>query len=172
MSGDDLTGVCLMALERGLDTGGIYRQATLPVGDTATLIELWAELSAVGSQVLAQALTEGLGVPVPQAGEPTYAKKLQTEEFKLSLDDSALAIHRRVRVGRAWCEFRGKRLKIVAIASRSDRADLAPGQIDGQWIGTGDGAFELLTVQPEGKGPMDATAWLNGARPDANERLS
>ncbi|MEZ5342270.1 MAG: formyltransferase family protein [Acidimicrobiales bacterium] len=52
LAGDEETGVCLMALERGLDTGGIYRRASLPIGQTATLTELWDELADVGSALL------------------------------------------------------------------------------------------------------------------------
>ncbi len=172
LAGDPETGVCLMELALGLDTGGVYRRQTFAIDDDASLEELWASLVAIGSEVLVDALTAGLGTPEPQSGEPTYAKKLTSEEFRLDFAESAAALHRRVRVGRAWCEFRGKRLRVWATKVDASRDDLAAGQLDGDWVGTGNGALQLITVQPEGKAKMDATAWRNGAQPGPDEQLS
>ena len=172
LAGDAETGVCVMALERGLDTGGVYRRQSLPIGTDATLEALRADLVAVGSALLVTALREGLGEAEPQAGEPTYAKKLETAEFRLAFSEPAVALHRRIRVGRAWCEFRGKRLRIWSSAVDSSRSDLLPGQLDNDWVGTFDGALQLITVQPEGKARMDAAAWLNGAQPGPDDRLT
>ncbi len=172
LAGDAETGVCLMALEVGLDTGGVYRREKLTISDDATLEELWAALVAVGSEMLVDALTVGLGTPEPQVGEASYAKKLTSAEFHLDFAEPAAALHRRVRVGRAWCEFRGKRLRIWATQVDSSRAAPGIGQLDGDWVGTGNGALQLITVQPEGKAKMEATAWRNGAQPGPDEQLS
>ncbi|MBV8561055.1 MAG: methionyl-tRNA formyltransferase, partial [Acidimicrobiia bacterium] len=68
-----------------------------------------------------------------------------------------------------WTTFRGKRLKVVR--ARLVDNGLAPGVLDGLRVGAGNGALELLEVQPEGKGPMAAADWRNGARPRGDERL-
>ena len=74
------------------------------------------------------------------------------------------------RIGRgAWTTFRGKRLRVLK--ARPTVARLEPGELDGTVVGAGSGALELLVVQPEGKGPQDASAWRNGARPAPGERL-
>ena len=79
-----------------------------------------------------------------------------------------------VRVGGAWTTFRGKRLKVWAarVADAGARpADAAPGTIDGDLVVTGDGALQLLEVQPEGKARQAVDAWRNGARPEPGEAL-
>ena len=78
-----------------------------------------------------------------------------------------------VRIGDAWTTFRGRRLKV----HRTRRPDggaarpLAPGRFDGALVGTGDGALELVEVQPEGKGRVAAADWLRGARPGPDDLL-
>ena len=69
----------------------------------------------------------------------------------------------------AWTTFRGKRLKVLRARMSSNGLD--PGALDGLRVGAGDGALELVEVQPEGKAAMPATAWLNGAHPRSDERL-
>ena len=72
-------------------------------------------------------------------------------------------------MGDAWTTFRGKRLKIRRARRAGD--GLAPGELDGLRVGAGDGALELVEVQPEGKGPMTAADWRHGAHPRPDERL-
>jgi methionyl-tRNA formyltransferase len=156
LAGDARTGVDLMAVEEDLDTGGTYRRAELAIGPDDTLEELRARLVAEGSRLLVDALRTGVGDPVPQVGEPTYADKLTAEDRHLDWSRPAIDIHRRVRLGDAWTTHHGKRLKVW-------RTNVPP-------VGTGprveadDGEVELVEVQPEGKGRMDAKAWANGAR--------
>ncbi|MGH1505195.1 MAG: methionyl-tRNA formyltransferase [Acidimicrobiales bacterium] len=174
LAGDAETGVCLMAVEEGLDTGGVYRRATVPIADDATLEGLRGELIELGSSLLVDALADGLdglGQPEPQVGEPVYAAKLDPAEFKLEFDRPAAELDRTIRVGRAWATFRDKRLRVWE-AGLVDRADLAPGAFDGVVVGTGDGALELVVVQPEGKGRMAAGDWRNGAQPSPSDRLA
>jgi methionyl-tRNA formyltransferase len=169
LAGDAETGVDLMELEEGLDTGGIYAEARVAIGPEETADELRARLVAVGTDLLVANLTAGLGSPRPQEGEPTYAAKIDPAELELRWDRPAVELHRLVRLGRAWTTFRGKRLKVLA--ARLAPTDAGPGLLDGVVVGTGDGGLELVSVQPEGKGPQDASAWRNGARPEAGERL-
>jgi methionyl-tRNA formyltransferase len=102
---------------------------------------------------------------VPQEGEVTYAAKVDPEELRLDWSRPAADLHRVVRLGRAWTTFRGGRLRVLR-ARVVDGGDLSQGVMP-----AGEGALELVEVQPEGKRPMAATAWLAGARPAPGERL-
>ncbi len=170
LEGDPTTGVCVMAVEEGLDTGGIYRVIEVPIRAKATLESLRTELVEIGSQLLVQALQEGLGEPRAQVGEALYAKKIQNEEYRIDWNQSAVQVDRQVRLGRAWTLFREKRLRIWE-ADLGERTDLAPGKLDGPMIGTAEGAISLVVVQPEGKPRMAAGDWLNGARPEPGEHV-
>jgi methionyl-tRNA formyltransferase len=174
LAGDATTGVCLMKLEEGLDTGPVYARREVPIGAVETVAQLRARLAALGTSMLLEALEEGLPHPVPQQGEPTYAEKVGTAELALEFSETVELNLRRVRVGRAWTTLRGRRL-IVHRAQPADVAGteraLAPGELDGRSVGCGDGRLELLEVQPEGKPAMAAAAWSRGARVGAGERL-
>ena len=155
LAGDDVTGVDLMAVEEGLDTGGTYRRTELPIGGDDTLDELRARLVAEGSRLLVDTLRQGIGPAAPQVGEPTYADKLTAEDRHLDWTAPAVDVHRRVRLGDAWTTHHGKRLKVW-------RTHVPPSG-DGPRVAAGDGDVELVEVQPEGKGRMPAKAWANGA---------
>lgn len=177
LAGDERTGVDVMAVEEGLDTGGIYAEAEVPIGPDTTADELRAQLVDVGARLLVDTLAAGLGRPRPQVGETTYAEKLSSAAFEIDWSRPAIAIHRLIRVGGAWTTFRGKRLKVWGAALTGDTmphggvVPLEPGQLDGTRVGTGEGSIELVEVQPDGKARQPATAWRNGARPGADERL-
>ena len=169
LAGDTETGVCLMQLEEGLDTGPVYGCRTLEIGPEETAAELRARLVDAGTELLIESLRRGLGATKPQEGEPTYAEKIDPAEHHLDWSQPAVDVHRVIRIGDAWTTFRGKRLKVLQ--ARMAANGLAPGAFDGLRVGTGDGALELVEVQPEGKAPMAAADWRNGARPGSDERL-
>jgi methionyl-tRNA formyltransferase len=173
LAGDDRTGVCLMAVEEGLDTGGVFGRVELDIGPDDTADALRARLVDVGSALLVDHLRVGLGRPEPQVGEPTYADKIRPSELEIDWSEPAELVHRWVRVGGAWTTFRGKRLKIwrTTLVDPTAAPALAPGQIDGLAIGTGDGTIELVDVQPEGRARQPATAWRNGAQPGPPDQL-
>jgi methionyl-tRNA formyltransferase len=171
LAGDRETGVCIMAVEEGLDTGGVYRAATVPIGDDESLDDLRGRLVELGTELLLSTLRDGLGEPEPQQGEVTYADKIDPAELHLEWTRPAVELHRLVRLGDAWTTFRGKRLKVWRTQLHAERSVLAPGELDGTRVGTGNGLLELVEVQPEGKGRASAPAWRNGARPVAGERL-
>ena len=102
LAGDPETGVCVMKLEEGLDTGPVYARRVVPIGSDTDLIALRAELVEVGSALLAESLAGGLAglpAPEPQEGEPTVAPKLTPEDLHLDWEDAALQLHR-VRAAR------------------------------------------------------------------------
>ena len=154
LTGDAVTGVCVMAVEEGLDTGGIHARTEVSIGPETTAVELRAELVEVGSRLLvdtlARPLEEWIGRPEPQVGEPTYAAKFAAADFEIDWSQPIADIHRLIRIGGAWTMFRGKRLKILS-------ATLT------------DGALLPSVVQPEGKAAMSFDSWRNGARPGPDE---
>jgi methionyl-tRNA formyltransferase len=152
LAGDTETGVCLMALEEGLDTGPVYARETVAIAPDVMADELRAHLVEVGTAMLLRELTEGLGEPVPQVGEPTYASKVDAEELHIDWGRAAVELERLVRVGGAWTTFLGSRLRILRAGVEDDT--LVP-----------------IEVQPEGKAAMSFTAWRNGARVQPGERL-
>jgi methionyl-tRNA formyltransferase len=170
LAGDPETGVDVMAVEEGLDTGGIYAEERVAIEDDITLSELRGVLVQRGTRMLVDLLHEGIGQPRPQVGEPTYAAKIDPDELRLDWSQPAVQLARVVRLGEAWTTFRGRRLKVHR-AHAIERSSLAPGVLDGVCVGTGAGALELVVVQPEGKAPMPVAAWRNGARPQFGERL-
>ena len=164
LAGDRETGVCLMQLEEGLDTGPVYAVERVTIGYDDTADGVRARLVTVGTRLLVEALRDGLGEPVPQDGEPTYAAKLEPEEFRLDWFRPAEDLQRLVRLGRAWTTFRGKRLRVLW-SRLVPAAAGGPGEIENLVVAAGDGGgLELVEVQPEGKGPQAAAAWANGAR--------
>lgn len=168
LEGDEVTGVCLMALEEGLDTGGVYRCVERAIGEDDTLDSLRGDLVGIGSDVLVSALAEGLGEPEPQVGQPSYAKKIQPEDLHVDLEDAAVVVSRVIRLGRAWTTLGGARFRIWEATVIPDRHDLAPGELavdkSAIIVGCGQGALSLVTVQPEGKARMGARDWANGSR--------
>jgi methionyl-tRNA formyltransferase len=176
LAGDAETGVCIMALEEGLDTGPVFDRAAVPIEPEETAAELRQRLGEVGNRLLLHRLEVGLSGAQPQQGEVTYAAKLAPAELELDFAQPAEVCLRLVRVGRAWSTWRGKRLLVhrARALGGPDRlavGELAPGEIEGNMVGTGDGLLELVVVQPEGKPAMAGTAWARGARPSVGERL-
>jgi len=172
LAGDAVTGVCLMQLELGLDTGPILDRVEVPIGDRQTAEELRSQLVEAGTEQLVRNLAPGLGPATPQVGEPTYAAKLEPAESAIDWSRTAVEADRLIRIGLAWTIFRGKRLKILA-AEPFDAADTADagcflGPVS---VGCGSGSMRLRIVQPEGRPAMDAMAWSNGARPVVGERV-
>ena len=118
LAGDVDTGVCIMAIDEGLDTGDVYDCRPIPIGPEETADELRDRLASIGTEMLRGRLTEGLGVAHPQQGEPTYAAKIDPDELHLDWTQPAEQLHRIVRLGRAWTTFREKRLRCLEDARR------------------------------------------------------
>jgi methionyl-tRNA formyltransferase len=163
LAGDQETGVDLMVVADELDAGEIYDRTVLSIGADETADELRARLVEAGTALLVDNLRQGLPAPRPQEGEVTYAHKIEPAELEIDWSRPALDIHRLVRVGGAWTTRDGRRLKVW-------RTALPPGGA-GITVPAADGPIELLQVQPEGKGVMEARAWANGARWRDGERL-
>lgn len=180
LEGDAETGVCLMEVDAGLDTGRIYARAETVIGDDETADALRARLVGLGCRLLEDHLAGGLArLPPPrdQVGVPTYAEKILPGELRIDWSESAARIRRVVRLGRAWTTWRGRRLGVVAVAPVDgvdapgvERPD--PGTLEGTTVVTGGGTrVQLVTVQPEGKRSMPAGDWHRGQRVAPGEGL-
>ena len=150
LAGDTETGVCIMGVEEGLDTGPVYARATVPIGAEETAGELHARLVEAGTDLLAETVPQVASInPEVQVGEPTYAAKLTVEEFSLDLARSASELVRIVRAGDprpgAWLTVDGARFKVWRAHDE-------------------DGRFVPDEVQPEGKARMAYAAWRAGHR--------
>lgn len=175
LAGDTETGVCVMALAPELDTGDIYASETVPIRPDATLDGLRGQLVDIGAALLVRTLRDGIGAPAPQVGEVTYAHKITADDHRLDVTGSARQALAVTKLGRAWTEFRHKRLKVVEAELVDDLVpsidDAPPGTLVDDIVVTGDGLLRLVTVQPEGKRAMTATDWRNGVQPAEGERL-
>jgi methionyl-tRNA formyltransferase len=170
LAGDQTTAVAVMAVEEGLDTGAIYGEAEVEIGPDETADELRDRLTEIGTELLLGVLERWPLDGRPQAGESTYAHKLDPSELELDWHRPAVDLQRLVRVGPAWTTWRGGRLKVLRARVTADHG-LAPGALDGPSVGTGDGTLVLEEVQPEGRARVPADAWLRGARIAPGERL-
>lgn len=186
LAGDDATGVAVMGVEEGLDTGPVYAEVTVPIQPTSTVAGLRAELSTRGAELLVDTLADGLADPRPQSGTPTYAKKITNADLELRFDEAnAAQLERQVRVGGAWTTLRGDRLKVWEAnvvddlvpdnnAVLSDHAVEIPppGVLAGDSVvGTASGGLRLIEVQLAGRSRQDAAEFLRGLRPEPGERL-
>ena len=150
LAGDTETGVCIMGVEEGLDTGPVYARATVSIGTAETAGELHARLVDAGTQLLVDTVPKIATItPEVQDGEPTYAAKLTVDEFELDLAQPASEQLRIVRAGNprpgAWLTVDGARFKVWS-ANESE------------------GRFVPDEVQPEGKSRMPYAAWRAGHR--------
>ena len=175
LAGDTQTGVCLMQIEEGLDTGGVIGVRTMAITDSTTADDIRSQLIAEGSQLLIEQLKFGLDPVVPQTGRATYAEKIDSSELRINWSNSAREISRLIRLGNAWTIFRGKRLKI----HHADVVHETSGEVgslvvtkNSVWVATSSGFLELKIVQPEGKPRMDVVSWINGTQPTHGEKLT
>ncbi len=177
-AGDTETGVCLMQMEAGLDTGPVLLSQRTPIGDAENGGQLHDRLSELGARVLA----DGLGLlragmrPVaqrqPEAGA-TYAHKLEKHEARLDWKQPAEALARKVRAFEPWpvaeATVAGERLRIhgavaLDLAHRAEPGTLLAAGREGLDIACGQGALRLRVVQREGGKAITAADYLNARR--------
>ena len=167
MAGDTETGVCIMQMEAGLDTGPVLLREATPIGEQETTAQLHDRLSVMGARLIADALAQ-LGNltanPQPEDGV-TYAYKIDKTEAKIDWARPAVEVDRLIRglspFPGAKCEMEGEQVKLLA--SRVVDKTGAPGQVlDGLVIACGEGALEVLRAQRPGKRAMDADDFLRG----------
>jgi methionyl-tRNA formyltransferase len=179
LAGDTETGICIMRIEEGLDTGEVFRRAVVPIRADHTLTSLRTELVEASLEPLVDAVTNGCGEGIPQAGEATHAAKMSPSELEIRFTDPTQVLVGKTTLETAWFTLGGKRIRIVRAELVTEAAGVAsahatvgqsaPGTIlrisrEGVEVQCLDGVIRLVTVQPEGKSPMAASDWANGAR--------
>lgn len=169
MAGDSHTGVCIMQMEAGLDTGPVLLRQETPIGAEETTGALHDRLSGMGASAIVEALAQldDLTAEVQAENGVTYAAKIDKSEAKVDWSLPAPHINKQILglspFPGAWTMVGGKRLKLLQ--SRVAPGTGAPGAVlEGLKIACGEGAVEITRVQPEGKGAMDTKDWLLGAR--------
>jgi methionyl-tRNA formyltransferase len=169
MAGDAETGVMVMQMEEGLDTGPVLMAEKVPVG-RKTSRELATELSRLGADLMVRALgalERGAITPQPQSQDGvTYAKKILKDEARIDWSKSAGEIDCLIRglapSPGAFTEVKGERLKILYAMPVKDRGDAGEVISDDLTVACGEGALKLLKVQRAGKGVMEARELLKG----------
>ncbi|MBY6117981.1 methionyl-tRNA formyltransferase [Mameliella alba] len=168
MAGDPETGVCIMQMEAGLDTGPVLLREATRIGATETTGELHDRLSRMGAQLITQALDriDDL-VPEPQPEEGvTYAAKIDKAEAAVDWTRPAEEISRQVRglapFPGAWTTHGGDRIKLLGAEPAEGQG--APGTLldDRFTVACGTGALRITRAQRAGKGAQDAATFLNG----------
>lgn len=177
LAGDEKTGLTIMRMDPGVDTGPILNQAEIPISPDDTAGTLSNKMCSVGADLLIKTLPgylRGEITPIPQdslAGAPTYAPLLKKEDGMLDFSQPALNLARRVRAFNPWPGAfvlrEGQILKIHRAHPVGGQNDM-PGRTI-SWnqlpaIGTGEGLLVLDEVQPAGKKPMPGEVFLRGAR--------
>ena len=173
-AGDTETGVCLMQMEAGLDTGPVLATAACPIADGETGSSLHDKLALLGAQLLAENL-EALGrgglEPVVQDEQlACYAAKLDKQEALIDWELSAPQLERQVRAFNSWpvteTRFEGQQLRVWEACALSGTSDAVPGSIiatgrDGIDVACGSGSLRLLRLQSPGRQPVTAADFVN-----------
>ncbi|TKZ21068.1 methionyl-tRNA formyltransferase [Shimia litoralis] len=168
MAGDAKTGICIMQMEAGLDTGPVLLCEDTDIAPTETTDALHDRLSVMGAQAIVTALGQLdalVAVSQPDAGV-TYAHKIDKSEARIDWTASAVEVDRQIRglsaFPGAWCEINGQRVKILA--SRIAQSAGPAGMVldDTLTVGCAEGAVQLLRLQKAGKGAQDAEVFLRG----------
>jgi methionyl-tRNA formyltransferase len=185
LEGDTETGITIMQMDVGLDTGPMIKKKSVMIRPSTTAQSLHDMLSAVGSSMIVDVIgtlaDKGILEATPQPEEGfTYAKMLKKEEGKIDWSKPAAFVDRQIRAFNpwpgTWCESgKGRRLKILEAIPMPFRAEAAAGTIldDDGVVVCGDGAtIKLETVQPESKNPMNVSNAYSGGYLKAGLRLS
>ena len=168
MAGDAQTGVAIMQMEAGLDTGPVMLEGQTPIGAEETTGDLHDRLSVMGADFITQALARLDDLtPQPQPeGGVTYATKIDKAEARIDWSKPAKEVDQLIRglslFPGAWCDIGGERIKLLRSVQIDETG--APGQHLGDFrIACGDGAIKVLQAQRPGKRAMSAEDFLRGA---------
>lgn len=177
LAGDADTGVCIMQMEKGLDTGPMRLTRATPVaGKTAG--DLTGELARMGAAMMVEVLADiGAHPPIAQPEEGvTYAAKIEKAEARIDWAEPAGSIERQVRAFNpapgAFFEYRGERFRVLAADLLGDGGEAGVALDDALAIACGEGAIRPTTVQRAGKGAMTAADLLRGFPIPAGTRLA
>ncbi|MDB5678903.1 methionyl-tRNA formyltransferase [Sphingomonas bacterium] len=177
LAGDAVTGVCIMQMEAGLDTGPVLLEGRMPIGDYDTAGVLAHRLSLIGARLMVQVLGDMSAYkPIAQSENGVaYASKVHKTEARIDWTLSARQVDRQIRAFNpapgAWFEYQGERIRVHEARLQSLPDDLqnvtfatGPGVVidDQLAIGCGEGAIRPLAIQRAGRGVMTSTELLRG----------
>jgi methionyl-tRNA formyltransferase len=172
LAGDKETGITIMQMDEGLDTGAVLCSEAIGLGPAVTCEEVHDRLAVLGGRMIVYALNgleAGILAATPQPADgATYAAKLTREEGRLDWNEPARALERRVRAFTpwpgAWFEHAGTRIKVLEAQVMGDVVGSEPGQVvdDRLTVDCGEGTLRLLRVQREGKQAQPAAEFLRG----------
>lgn len=177
MAGDAETGICIMQMEAGLDTGPVLLREATAIGAEETTAQLHDRLSKMGSGLIVEALNR-LPELTPEAQPEegvTYAEKIDKGEAQIDWSRPAAEVDRKIRglspFPGSWCEIEGQRVKLLA--SRLAEGQGAPGEVldDALTVACGAGAVQLLRLQRAGKSAQDLDVFLRGFPVQRGSRL-
>jgi methionyl-tRNA formyltransferase len=177
MAGDAETGVSIMRMEAGLDTGPVCKMAKTPIRAEMTSGDLHHELAALGARAMVDVLAEGdIQCTDQPADGVTYAAKISKAEARIDFTLSARALRGHVHglspFPGAWFELNGARVKVLRCEAVDQDGDAGVALDDQLTIGCGQGALKLLELQREGKAPMASQDFLRGFPIPTGARLS
>ncbi len=167
LAGDTESGVTIMQMDAGLDTGAMLLAGSVPIGPRGTAALLHDELAELGARLIVRALAERLR-PEPQPAEgASYAPKLSRADGELHWTGTATELDRQVRALNpwpgTWCRMGDEVLKVLEAEPATKPANVPPGTVlHGLEVACGAGALRLLRVQRPGRAPMAADAFLRG----------
>lgn len=179
LAGDTHTGVELMRMDQGLDTGPVFARRETAIGARETAGELHDRLALLGAELLIATLPDILAQRIAPRPQPDtgacYARKLTTEEALIDWQASALEIDRRIRAFNPWpmarTQLGAECIRLLTATPEPLTTDAAPGSVlatgkTGILVATGAGALRIERLQPAGKRAMTATDFLNARRID------
>ena len=170
MAGDVQTGICIMQMEAGLDTGPVLLRDAMVIDPTDTTASLHDKLATQGAQLIVEAIEHRLKlVSTPQSKDGvTYAKKIEKAEARIDWSAPAEVVDQKIRAlspfPGAWCEYQGERIKLLtsSLSVHSARAGQVCDIDDGLTVACGQGAVRLQKLQRAGKSAQDAPSFLRG----------
>lgn len=177
LAGDAQSGVCIMQMEAGLDTGPVLLRQAADIGNEETTTQLHDRLSEMGATLVVEALSNLAELaPEPQPDDGvTYASKIEKSEARIDWSASAVEIDRKIRglspFPGAWCLYGDERLKLLS--SKLSAGQGVPGEVldDALTVAGGDGAIEITSLQRAGKGAQPRDVFLRGLAIRKGERL-
>lgn len=181
MAGDTETGICIMQMDEGLDTGDVLAREEMAITKHTTAQSLHDALAEMGADMVLQTVDNiangNAPTPQPQSNEGmTYARMLSRDDGRIDWAKSATEIERQLRAltpwPGVWCMTAGERMKIHAAEIAEGRGE--PGQIldKHMTVACGNGALRLTSVQPQGRKAMDGLSFLNGSPLSIGDILS
>lgn len=174
-NGDAVTGVCLMKMDEGMDTGAVFARGEVPIAEGETSPTLYEKLQGLGAALLEQHLLPYLAGQRPLEPQPSegvvMAPMIKKEDGRLDFSRAAVVIERRSRAFTPWpglyCSYQGQGLKLLQV--RVGEGSGRPGEVlaagrDGIELACAEGSLVVTQLQPEGKRPMDAAGFLSSRK--------